>query len=189
MKIVGLMASPRIRGNTEILMEQALAGAKEAGAEVEMIRLAEKKIAPCDGCDHCVRTEKCHIEDDMQELYTKLLEIDGLIIGTPVYFWNVSAQAKAFIDRTYALLWPKLKLRNKVCGLIVVEEREGDTSALLALKSFATIHRMIESGTAMAFGDKKGDVRKDEKGMEDAKRAGRAVARRIQMLAQAAKIG
>ncbi len=197
MKVLGIVCSPRIGGNTEILVNEALASAKELGSEVELITLAEKNISFCDGCDSCTKTKKCKIEDDMQEVYLKLLEADGIIFGTPVYFWNVSAQAKALIDRTYVFREGR-RLRNKVVGVVVVARRAGATQAFNAFNSFFTIHRMISAagamayaireeigprergGGAIAYAGKKGEVRQDEQGMTEARLLGMAVARTIQ---------
>lgn len=179
MKVLGIVCSPRISGNTEILIKEALASAKDLGAEVELITLAERSISFCDGCLSCVETERCKIEDDMQEIYSRLLEADGIIFGTPVYFWNVSAQAKALIDRTYIFLKGRT-LRNKVAGVVVVANRAGATQAFNAFYSFFNIHRMISAAGAIAYARKKGEVREDERGMAEAKAMGKAVARAIQ---------
>ena len=113
MKILGLVCSPRKQGNTDILINHALTAAKEAGAETEMLHVANMSIAPCDACGACASEGICHIKDDMQIVYEKLDQADGVIFGTPVYYLNVSAQAKAIIDRTYACMM-KGKLRGKV---------------------------------------------------------------------------
>lgn len=104
MEILGTVCSPRTHGNTETLVQALLAKAQEEGAEIELVTLAGKTISPCDACESCRKTGKCHIKDDMQDIYTKRLEADGIIFSSPVYYWSVSAQAKALIDRTYAFL-------------------------------------------------------------------------------------
>jgi len=86
MKVLAISGSPRKGGNREILLLQALDGARQAEANVEFLRVAEKEINPCDGCNACRETGKCHIEDDMQAIYGKLLEADGIIFATPVFF-------------------------------------------------------------------------------------------------------
>ena len=100
MKILAVSCSPRKQGNTEILLNEALEGAKAEGAEVELYRVSGKNIQPCDGCWSCMKEGQCHIKDDMQELYEKLLAADGIIFGTPIYFYNMTAQAKTLLDRT-----------------------------------------------------------------------------------------
>ena len=85
MKIIGIVCSPRVGGNTEILMQEAMSGAEEVGAETELIFIRDKNIRPCDGCCSCEVSGKCHIDDDMQEIYEKLLDSDGIIISAPTY--------------------------------------------------------------------------------------------------------
>ncbi len=158
MKITGIVCSPRKGGNTEILVEQALNAAREKGAETEMILLAEKQISPCDACQGCLEEGVCVIEDDMSDIYQKLENADGIIFGTPVYFNNVSAQAKAVIDRTYAFMWTG-KLRGKVAGAAVAVRRVGAGQVLSLLYSWFTVQRMITAGGCIGYGRDKGDVR------------------------------
>lgn len=103
MKVLGLVGSPRIDGNTDLLVSEILKGAAEAGAEVERVLLNPLSISPCQACDACRTAKRCRIDDDMQLLYVKLLAADAIVLGTPIYFWGPSAQVKAFLDRLYAL--------------------------------------------------------------------------------------
>ena len=119
MKILGLSCSPRKQGNTEILLGEALNGAQQEGAGVELYSVSGKDIKPCDGCGVCNKTGECHIKDDMHVLYDKLLEADGIIFGSPIYFYSITAQAKAILDRTIALNRPERSLANKVGAVIV----------------------------------------------------------------------
>jgi len=199
MKILGVVCSPRRGGNTEILVEESLASATDLGAEVELVTSASMNIAPCDACESCRTTGKCRVDDDMQEIYAKLLEADGIIFGTPVYFWGVTAQAKALIDRTFVFLEGR-RLRNKVAGVVVVARRLGTTPAFSAFHDFFNIHRMVSAGGAIgytseeeisreergggvvAYAGKKGDVRQDKQGMAEAKALGRAMVKSIKVL-------
>jgi multimeric flavodoxin WrbA len=95
MKVLGVVCSPRKGGNTEVMVQEALAGAQACGAETELVTVWDKDIKPCDGCLSCEKTGACHIKDDVQEIYARLLEADGIVWGTPVYFFSVTAQAKA----------------------------------------------------------------------------------------------
>jgi len=180
MKVVGIVCSPRLGGNTEIMVAEALAGAKEAGSDVELLTMANKSIAPCDACRSCEKTGQCHIEDDMQEVYKKFQEADGLIFGTPVYFANVSAQAKLVVDRTYALLWIRA-LRGKVGGAVTVARRVGGGNVLSTLYTFFTTQRMLTAGgtvgcegEAVPYGEK-GAVKSDKLAMREARAVGRNV--------------
>jgi len=176
LEVLGIVCSPRKGGNTEILVKEALAGAKESGAEVELLRISELKIAPCDGCMKCHQSGECRIKDDMQEVYKKILAADGIILGSPVYFWSVSGQAKTLMDRTYALRYPHHKLKDKVGGAIVATGRRGSISALSVLNNFFLGHDMLVTGLGIAgYGTKKGEVRKDEHAMKSARSLGSQV--------------
>jgi len=181
MKVLGIVCSPRVGGNTEALMEKALSSAQEAGAEVELLSLAKKDIRFCDGCETCIETGKCHINDDMQAIYLKLTEADGIILGTPVYFWTVTAQAKAFMDRTFAFFRER-SLRDKVGATLIVARRVGASSAWDLINAFFLLHRMHNVAGTVGYGDKRGDVRQDERAMAEASGVGRVVVRSIKAL-------
>lgn len=102
-KVLGIVGSPRRGGNTDLLVDEVLKGAKEIGAETEKIFLHKLKINPCDGCNVCFKNEKgnCKYEDDFEEVKQKMEENDTWIIGTPIYWWGPTAITKAFIDRWY----------------------------------------------------------------------------------------
>ena len=184
MKVLGICCSPRRNANTEVMLQAALDKAQEEGAEVELVTLAGKTISPCDACCSCLKTGKCHMKDDMQDIYPKLLEADGIIFGTPVYFWNVSAQAKALIDRTFAF-YEKSELRNKAAGVVVTAQRSGVASVVATFNGFFTTQKMVMVGWADGFsGDEgytdKSAVKKDKKGMARAEALGEKVVKYIQ---------
>lgn len=189
MKILGIVCSPRKEGNTEILVREALKGASEVGGETELITVADKNIAPCDGCDACQENGICKLKDDMQAIYQQLESVDGVIFGTPVYFINVSAQAKAVMDRTYALLRSR-GLRGKVAAALVAARRVGAGQVLSLLYSFFTIHRMVIAGGGIGYGRKKGEVREGVGGsptlsaLEEARAVGKSVVRMIEQLSK-----
>ena len=103
LKVLGIMGSPRIKGNTDLLLEEALKGAKSQGAEVEKIVVDKLKISPCKEYLGCFKDGNCVIRDDMDDIYPKLLGADVVIIASPMFFYGVSSQAKALIDRCQAL--------------------------------------------------------------------------------------
>ena len=107
MKTVGIVASPRRKGNTVKIVEAILEGAKAKGSETEIIHLGDLEIAPCNACNACANTGDCILEDDMQPIYRALEEADNIVLGTPIYFDHVSAQAKTLIDRLYSFDWVK----------------------------------------------------------------------------------
>ncbi len=112
MKVLGISASPRLKGNTNLLLREALAGATSAGAQVDYIRLCDLNISPCVECNSCYKTGRCRIEDDYQMVMSKLLEADRLIFATPIFFMAVCAQAKTLIDRCQCL-WANKYVLNK----------------------------------------------------------------------------
>ncbi len=118
MKILGISCSPRKQGNTITLLREVLDAARQEGAETELYSVAEKTIEPCQGCRACWETGHCRIQDDMQELYDKLIAANGIVFGTPVYFYSMTSQAKAIIDRTSGLNRPERTLANKVGGIV-----------------------------------------------------------------------
>ena len=175
MKILGIVCSPRLKGNTEILVTTTLAAAQEEGADIELVTLSGKSISPCESCYSCERTGKCRIDDEMQPIYAKLLEADGVVFGSPVYYWCVSAQAKALIDRTFAFRWER-NLRNKVVGVVLALEVAGGGGAIGALNAFNgffIVQKMILVGKAVGLGSKKGEVKDDKTGMADARTLGK----------------
>lgn len=96
---MGILGSPRIGGNSDILLDEALAGARETGAEVEKVILDKLKIFGCRDCKKCNETGICVIKDDIQEIHKKILEAYAIIHSVPVYFWSMTAQMKAYLDR------------------------------------------------------------------------------------------
>ncbi|MHC4623076.1 MAG: flavodoxin family protein [Planctomycetota bacterium] len=110
--VLGISASPRKEGNSDLLLRQGLAGAQSAGAETEYIRLCELNIVPCVECNSCYKTGKCRIEDDYQMLSAKMLKADRLIFATPIFFMSVCSQAKIVIDRCQCLWAHKYVLKQ-----------------------------------------------------------------------------
>ncbi len=187
MRVVGVVASPRRGGNTEIMVREALESASRAGADTELVLVADHRISPCDGCGVCTRGEGCPIEDDMQEICEKLRGSHGIVFGTPVYFFNVSSQAKALIDRTLPFM-EGAKLKGKVAAAIVVARRVGAGQVLSLLYSWFTAQRMIIAGGALGYGGDIGEVRDGPGGsaslsaMEEARAVGRNVVRMVEWL-------
>ncbi|MBI4216949.1 MAG: flavodoxin family protein [Chloroflexi bacterium] len=103
LKVLGLAGSPRRHGNTDLLLERALAGAASWGAEVESLVLGRLKVIPCRHCDQCALSGICVIDDEMQGLHQKLKEADRIVLASPIFFMGVTAQAKTIIDRCQAL--------------------------------------------------------------------------------------
>jgi multimeric flavodoxin WrbA len=173
MKILGVSCSPRKKGSTVVMLEKALAGAKADGAEVELYSIAGKNIQPCDGCWGCIKTGKCHIKDDMQELYEKLVTADGIIFGTPIYFWGMTAQAKAVMDRTISLNQPGRNTNNKVCGVVASCGSLGMVDALKDWTYYIVQRRMLPANQVSAYLMSPDDLNKMEKCLNALNQLGR----------------
>ncbi len=114
MNILIFQGSPRKNGNTDLLLKKICLGIQKAHQEYEYIRLPELDIHPCIGCGTCEKTGICVFKDDMQDLYTKVSRADRIVIGSPIYFYSVTAQTKIFIDRCQALWSRKYILKQNI---------------------------------------------------------------------------
>ena len=112
MKVLGIMGSPRIKGNTDLLLDEALKGAESRGAETEKIIADKLKIGPCREIYACLKDGNCAIRDDMDNLYLKILAADAVIIASPIFFYTVSAQLMPLISRCQALWARKYILKS-----------------------------------------------------------------------------
>jgi len=177
MKVVGIVGSPRQGGNTEALTRIALEEIQKEGLETELVSLAGKRIEPCDGCRSCSKTGKCHIKDDFDSIFLKMKEADGIILATPVYYGAATPQITSLISRFYSTRGKPLK--NKVGGPIVVARRAGHNFTFAQLMFFFMISEMIVPGSSywnVAFGRFKGDVLKDEEGIDTIRNFGHNLA-------------
>lgn len=201
MKIVGISGSPRAKGNTEILVQEALIAASELGAKTELIALSGKKIKPCNGCGTC-RTDKskgiCTIkDDDVPRIYEALKEADAIIVASPVYFLSITAQLKALFDRSVILRYakgtpqdrpgvpggPEFLLKNKVGGAIAVGGGRdgGQLFTINHILQWMLMQNMIVVGNNYGMGGSakagiKGDATNDEIGLAMARHVGMRVA-------------
>ena len=108
MKVIGFVASPRKQGNTAWIVNRILDGAKEQGAETQCWYFTDLNIKPCQGCLSCHRDDHgCVINDDMQKLYAAIEHADAIVLGSPIYMGQMSAQAKIFMDRLFAQISPR----------------------------------------------------------------------------------
>jgi len=188
MKVLGIMGSPRRNSNTEILLDKALEAAREAGAEVEKALVSKLKISPCLEIYACRKDGNCAIKDDMQLLYKKLLEADHVIFASPMFFYGITSQAKAVIDRCQAL-W----VRKHVLGMGKEDKRErrgvfmsvGATrgtklfdGAVLTVKYFFEAIGVKYSGDLLVRGiDDKGQIIEHPTALQDAFRLGQELVR------------
>ncbi|MDQ0286803.1 multimeric flavodoxin WrbA [Desulfofundulus luciae] len=119
-KIVGFIGSPRENANTSCIIEEIARGARELGAEVKIYRLNSMSVRPCQSCFHCRQSETCAIEDDMQGVYADLKDAQALIIGSPIYMGQVTAQTKLLLDRLFPIIGPDFKPRFGVKKVALV---------------------------------------------------------------------
>jgi multimeric flavodoxin WrbA len=186
MKVIGIFGSPRKGGNTEILLEEALKGAAMEGAEVERLHLTDFTITPCKECHGCDKTGNCVILDGMQSIYPKLLEADIIILASPIFFYGVTAWAKALVDRCQALWARKYLLKEPSLGkegkkrkgfFISVGATKGQRvfeGAILTAKYFFDVLNAEYAGELVFRGvEAKGDILKHPEAIQQAFEAGR----------------
>lgn len=119
-KVLGLVGSPNIDGNTAKLVNAILEGAAENGAEKVIYNLSTLDIKSCDACRRCQESGSCVINDDMQEIYKEIETADAIVVGSPIYLWQMTGQTKIFIDRLTAFLKPNFSSRLDNKKLILV---------------------------------------------------------------------
>ena len=177
-KVLILPGSPRKNGNSDLLCDEFMKGAIEAGHQVEKIRVAEKKIAPCTGCYFCKEHGgRCALNDDMGELLQKIIDCDVLVLSSPVYFYSICAQLKTVIDRTVAR-WTEIANKDLYYIMTAAEEDEDTMDGTLAcFHGFAMcIDGYEEKGTLYGKGVyEKGEVVYREELMQIAYEMGNSI--------------
>lgn len=171
-KILILSSSPRKGGNSDLLCDRFAEGAREAGWEVEKIRLAEKKIGYCTACYVC-KKGKCPQQDDAPEILEKMLAADVIVLATPVYFYTMCAQLKALLDRSVAI-FPRLTDKRYYYIMTMADtDREMLKGTIEALRGFLDCYEgSTEAGMICGLGVyEKGEVR-EQPVWEEARRMG-----------------
>jgi len=165
MKVVAFNGSARKDGNTAILLKQVLTALDKEGIETELVQLAGEKIRGCTACRACFETknQQCTITDDkVNEYIQKMVEADGIILGSPTYFGMMSPEMKALIDRAgFVCRATQDSLKYKVGAAVAVARRAGAMTTFDAINHFFLINQMIVSGSSywnIGVGNKKGDV-------------------------------
>jgi multimeric flavodoxin WrbA len=175
-RVVIVKGSPREAGNTAMLAHQVVEGARAAGAKVDSFYLHAMQINPCDACDACHAEpfSGCIVDDDMQEIYPKLMDADAIVIASPVYWFTMSAQTKLFMDRCYALVDAEgYLLRGKEIGIVMTygDSDPFDSGAVNALRTFQDAYRFVGARIAgMVYGsaDGAGDIAEKANVMDEA---------------------
>lgn len=137
--LVAVVGSPRPAGNTSVLTDVVLTELQRRGASVVKLMLRDHTIAPCLGHDTCGDLERCPQDDDAERVLAAVYAADGLLLATPVYYENVSAQMKAFMDRNVFQYSHEVFLEPKVVGLLVVSAETGLDDTLAALRRYVAL--------------------------------------------------
>ena len=189
MKVVAFNGSARKDGNTAILLKRVLKALEGEGIETELIQLAGEQIRGCTACRACFETknQRCVITDDNVNAYIqKMVEADGIILGSPTYFGMMSPEMKALIDRAgFVTRATPDMLKYKVGAAVVAVRRAGGMTTFDAINHFFLINQMIVPGSSywnIGIGNKKGEVEKDEEGMKTMDDLGRNMAWLIKKL-------
>lgn len=172
MKVLGINSSARKDGNTAILMEKVFEALNKEGIETEMIQLSGKIIEPCKACFACGGKRNCvHKKDQFQNIFEKMTQADGIILGSPVYTANISANMQALLERASVVTDMNRKenlFQHKVGAAITAARRGGALNALDAMNHLFMLQNMFIVGSTywpMAYGQMPGDVQKDEEGL------------------------
>lgn len=183
MKALAINGSPRKNGNTEILLNLVLKEIQEAGGSTELIQIGGKKIKGCVACLKCKKEKdaKCHKKNDLaNEIMTKMIEADAIIIGSPVYFSDLTPEVKALIDVAgYALRSAGNPLKRKIGASVVAVRRAGGMHTFDSINHFFLINEMIVPGSSywnIGIGKEKGDVLNDKEGIKTMETLGKNIA-------------
>ncbi len=189
-KVVAFNGSPRPEGNTSLLIRQVLQELEKEGITTELVQVGGKKIRGCTACMKCFenRDRRCVIDDDIvNECIAKMAASDGIILGSPVYFMDVTAEMKALIDRAGFVSMANGGLfRRKAGSAVVSVRRAGAVHTLDSLLHFLLIGGMVVPGLPpIGVGRNIGDVMNDEEGLAWARDTGTTMAWLLAMLKKA----
>jgi multimeric flavodoxin WrbA len=189
MKVVAFNSSPRPEGNTAYMIEQVFEELHKEGIETEMINIGEELLWGCQACGKCSQNKnmRCAIGSDMMNTYVeKMVSADGIIIGSPVYFAGLNAQAKALIDRAgYVLRANGNPLKRRVGVSLAAARRAGALPTLDAINHFFLISDMYLVGSSywnFAFGRLEGEAADDVEGMKTMQNLGMNMAHLLKKL-------
>ncbi len=181
MKVIGINGSARKDGNTALIISKVFDELNTEGIETDLIQLAEYEIQPCRGCFACKGRGNCvFVNDGFTEIFSRMVEADGIILGSPVYSADVSAKMKAFLERGGVVVAtnPWL-LRHKVGASVAAVRRGGGMTTVDTMNHFMLNKEMIVVGSTywnMVYGRNIGDVLNDEEGMANMRNLGENIA-------------
>lgn len=183
MKVIAFNGSARKDGNTAILINHALEEIKKEGIETELVQLAGKTMKGCIACRKCAENKdrRCAVDNDfLNTCLEMMLPAEGIILGSPTYFTDVSAEMKALIDRAGIVAKSNGDMFKRKAGAAVVAmRRAGSIHAFDTINHFFTISQMIIPGSSywnVGIGRDKGEVAKDDEGIQTMKTLGRNMA-------------
>lgn len=181
MKVLGINSSARKDGNTAILMGKVLEVLNKAGIEIELVQLAGQVIEPCKACWACSSQGNCvHRKDIFREIFEKMKEADGILLGSPVYSANISANMQALLERAAVVGDMNAGLfRYKVGAAVTAARRGGALQAVDAMNHFFLNHEMFVAGATywnMGYGQLPGDVEKDQEALSNMENLGQNMA-------------
>ncbi len=183
MKVVGINGSPRVSGNTQLLIEKIFVELESEGIETEFIQLGGKNIRGCIACSKCFESKDktCVIKNDVfNEVFSKMKDADGIILGSPTYFTDVSAEMKALIDRAgFVAVANGGLFRHKVGVAAVAVRRGGGIHAFDTINHLFQMSQMFLVGSTywnLGFGLNKGDVMDDSEGLANMSDLGQSMA-------------
>ena len=191
MKVLAINSSARKDGNTALLIHTVFEELKKEGIETEMVQLAGKVIEPCKACWACGGKKNCvHKKDMVQEIYEKMVQADGILLGSPVYTANISANMQAFLERASVVAdmnRDEKLLRHKVGAAATAARRGGALNALDAMNHFFMLQDMFIVGSSywpIAYGRMPGEVKEDQEGIETMKNLGQNMAYLLKALGE-----
>jgi multimeric flavodoxin WrbA len=179
MKILAIIGSPRPKGNTSYLVDQALKEAATHRLETEKIILSQYRVNPCQGHENCTSFSACKQDDDAPWILDKFCSAEGIILGSPVYYYNMTAQMKAFVDRNYFLYRHNISPRMICAGLIVIGGSAGLEHTVRALRRFVKLSANIPDDRVVILSgcaSKPGEVKNNAALIEEARRLGSRMA-------------
>jgi multimeric flavodoxin WrbA len=189
MKVVAFNGSARKDGNTTILINHVFRELEKAGIKTELVQLAGSRIHGCIACMKCFenKDQRCSVKNDIaNNCIKKMLEADGIILGSPTYFANVSTEMKALIDRAGMVSRANSDmLARKVGAAVVAVRRAGSIHVFNSMNHFFFIGQMIVPGSSywnLGIGRQKGEVEKDDEGIQTMKNLGTNMAWLLQKI-------
>ncbi len=183
--LLALAPSPRRDGNSEILLKEFCRGAEEEGWQVDFLRVNDLKFRPCQACDACARDGRCIVQDDMQDVYKKMIDADALVVASPVTFGSLNAQMKMLIDRFQCWWHAKYNLKKPfvpdeprrqgffICVGALKRKRYCENAVEIIKVFFHNINHGFAGSLAYRGFDQKGAIREAPEALEEVYRAGK----------------